>query len=487
MKLREYQQAHNDAVRSAVRAGRKRIISCMATGSGKSIKIAELTKNAVEKMKTVIIILPRRSLVDQLSKSFADWGINHGVIMSKRERFSMPMVQIVSIDTYMSRIASGKMDILKADLLILDEMHLQFTSKKLEVFRNYPFVVAFSATPIAPRKQALGDFYDCIVETISMKELMLQGFLVKLRYFADPTIDLSGIRLNSQGDYLDSDLSDVMDKPDLVGDIYKNWLRIASGKPTVIFTSSQSHALHLTQEFCSHGWTFEYVDCETSDEDRKLIFDRVRTGEAIGICNVGIVSVGIDIPNLEVCVLARPTKSIANYHQCVGRVTRPYPGKTEGLVIDHAGIIEKLGFAEDPTHWTLEGKTVEELTLKDKQERKEPKEIICKQCNYVFKARRDCPKCGFSMVKKGEPIPCYEAELKEVKEKYTGEQKEKWYREMLGYCRRYNKKDGYAFYQYISKFGVEPKWKKIAEQPSQEIFDWVKHISIKREYRHGKV
>jgi superfamily II DNA or RNA helicase len=487
--LHEYQQIQNNAVRQAAREGKKRIISCISTGSGKSLQLAELTVSAIEKMKRVVIVLPRRSLVKQLSESFFKWGINHGVVMAGCKRFTQPRVQIVSIDTYLARMSAGRMAYLEADVLIIDEMHLQFTKKKLEVFSKYPVVIGFSATPIAPKKQSLGIFYDAIVETISMTDLMAQGYLTPLKYYADPNIDLSDVGTDADGDWRESQLGDVMDKPKLVGDILKNWIRIAENKPTVIFASSQAHARHLCEEFCSHGYRFEYVDCNTIDDDREALFDRVRSGKTMGIVNVGIISVGIDITNIECVVLARPTKLVHVYLQCVGRTTRIFQGKEYGIIIDHAGIIERLGLPTQDWEWSLDGsESVEERAKKKKAEKKEPKEIICKKCNYVFISNRRCPKCGYEMVQKTEKVPTHEADLVEIKskkEKYTPEDKERWYAEFLGYARRNGKADSMALALFQSKFKAWPH-KKRGVVPSKELSPEVQSFITANNIRYHK-
>lgn len=480
--LREYQKNQNNAIRESARKGNKRIISCTATGSGKSAMLADLTISALDKLKRVLIVLPRRSLVKQLSESFEQWGINHGVVMSGMKPFGMPRCQIASIDTYMSRLSNGRMQFIDADMVIIDEAHLQMSKKKVELFSRYKTVIGFTATPVAPRKQSMGALYQDIVSTISMQQLMDAGFLTPLRYFAKPGIDLSSLELDASGDYRESQLGDVMDKAELVGDILQNWMRIAEGKPTVVFASSQAHARHICDEFCRAGYKFEYVDCNTPDEDRSALFDRVRSGETIGIVNVGIVSVGIDIPNLAVVVLARPTPLISVYLQCVGRITRLYPGKLFGTVIDHAGIIERLGLATNDFEWSLDGsESVEERAKKKAEEKKEPKEIICKVCNNVFKSSRRCPKCGHEMVQKGEKIPCHECELEEVKVcKPKPIEKETFYAELLGYAKKHGKTDAYALAMFRNKFNEWPYNKKSIEprEPSGDVINYIKSRNI---------
>ena len=40
-------------------------------------------------------------------------------------------------------------------------------------------------------------------------------------------------------------------------------------------------------------------------------------------------------------------------------------------------------------------------------------------------------------------------------------------------------KDGWAFYNYKDKFGIEPSWKKVANPPSEDVLNFVKYKNIK--------
>jgi hypothetical protein len=86
------------------------------------------------------------------------------------------------------------------------------------------------------------------------------------------------------------------------------------------------------------------------------------------------------------------------------------------------------------------------------------------------------------MIQKGEAIPFHQADLKELvkAEKFSSDYKEKFYQELLGYCRRNSKNDGYAFHLYIEKFKVQPAWRKIAADPTPEVIGFVQHRQIAR-------
>ena len=44
-------------------------------------------------------------------------------------------------------------------------------------------------------------------------------------------------------------------------------------------------------------------------------------------CNCGLISEGLDVPDVLAVILLRPTQSLALYLQQVGRALRPVPGK----------------------------------------------------------------------------------------------------------------------------------------------------------------
>jgi DNA repair protein RadD len=494
-KPRECQENLIHRVKQSIANGNKRVIACASTGFGKSVTIAAIVKSALDKRKKVVIILPRRALVEQLSESFSKYNIRHGVVMARTKPSINEDCQIISIDTYQARLKSGKMKFIEADLLIIDEMHTQFSKSKIELFSKYPLVIGFSATPVAPKRQSLGTFYHEIVEAISMQELIDLGFLVPLKYYAPTDFHPENIPLDLNGDYAEQELMDYVDnklkddegKRILVGEVYDNWYKLAKDRKTVVFCASQSHARYLCEKFMEKGIKSAYVDCFTPDDERKKIFDSVEYGDTQVIFNFSIITMGIDIPILSCVVLARPTKLLSNYLQMVGRTTRPCQdrGKVDSIVIDHCGIVLSLGYAEDEQHWSLDGKeTPEERKKKAKEEAKEPKEIKCKNCNTVFKSRRICPACHFEMVSEGAPIPVHQADMKEIKKtdkKPTPVDKSQFYAELLGYAMKHKKSTSFALAIFRDKFKEWPYNKNSIKplEPSKETLGYIKHAQIK--------
>ena len=217
-------------------------------------------------------------------------------------------------------------------------------------------IIALSATPFAKglgrvMDEVHGPLFEELIVSATIGDLVKQGFLVDCDIFVPTEIDLTGVRTKrnefGERDYVEADLEKAVDTPKLVGDIVEHWIAFANHKPTVVFASSIAHSKHICGRFSEIGVPAEHIDCYTDDEERVAIMQRVASGETKVISNVNILTEGWDFPACEVMILARPTKSLTRYIQMAGRILRPYPGKTSGLILDHSGSAHKLGYPTD--------------------------------------------------------------------------------------------------------------------------------------------
>ena len=66
------------------------------------------------------------------------------------------------------------------------------------------------------------------------------------------------------------------------------------GDRTFLYGVNRAHARALMEKFNSAGVSFGYIDGETGPDERKRVFDRYRSREDKGICNVGVLITGVD-------------------------------------------------------------------------------------------------------------------------------------------------------------------------------------------------
>ena len=501
--LRGYQQHSIDLLTESMRTRHRAPVLVCSTGSGKTRVGAAICRRAIDKGNRVLFITPRRGLTFQASQDFEDLGIENGIIMAGVEHDNRHMVEVASMDTIISRIGKDHitgalLGVEAADLLIIDEAHLSVSLKRKEflldvlsgVYGPGKRIIGLTASPCVNGGGGLGGVYDDLLIPISMQELIDQGYLCQPRYYAAEKPDLSSVKITA-GDYNKDGLAKAFDTNQIMGDVLSNWVRIAGNSITVVFTPTRATAAHLVERFVAAGYPAEYVDANTSDYDRKAMFDRLRSGRTKVICNVGIVSLGVDIPTIETVVMATATKSVAKWMQAVGRAMRISDGKKYAKIIDHGGmcIDPQMGAVENITEWSLEEKgKVQDRILEAKKEKKEPKEITCSECKTVFKSRRDCPECGHEMKQKTEGLEYYEADLKEVgrnvskiNRQATPEQKEAFFGGLKGYAMKHRYNPGWASHKYKEKYGVWPNKYKNAKptEPNQEVLNFIRYTQIK--------
>src|SRR5262249_19287246 len=220
----------------AAREHHRRIVIMAATGAGKTeIAIAMIREATVG--RRVICVARALSLIDKRVEQFFARGLRDIGVMQANHPMTNParMVQVCSEQTLRRR------DVPDAGLVIIDECHRQstFINDWLDdpEWADTPFV-GLSATPWA---RSMAKHWDYLIVGATTRELIDTGYLSKFRVFAPSSPDLRGVRVRA-GDYVESDLSEVMNRDDLVGDVVKTWLEKAEGPPTICFAVDRAHA-----------------------------------------------------------------------------------------------------------------------------------------------------------------------------------------------------------------------------------------------------
>ena len=491
MQLRPYQEDVISKAREAISRGKRRLIIHAPTGSGKTIMAADIVASALEKNKNVIFLVHLRELAFQAVRRFTEYGIGDevGIVMSGEESTLGRPVQVVSIQTYINRlklVESGHVEwLLPADLIIYDEAHSSISRTRSEVLRLYKddaVILGLTATPCRSDGRGLGALYDEIVPCSSVSELTEMGFLVPAVYYGcKEAPDLKNLPMVA-GDYQQRELGERMDQARLVGNILDNWSNICPDRQTVIFATNVAHSKHIRDEFLRIGVQTEHVDAHTPSEEREEILGRFRSGDTQVVTNVGVYSEGADFPWCSCIVLARPSKSYGRYVQYGGRGLRPYPGKKDCIIIDHAGLVNEHGFIEDSVYWTLDD--TDRAWKKEEPRKKEKKIHECVMCLYIFIGPK-CPQCGTMVKDYIKKIATTDDELERLNrpksKKITMEEKANFFGMAKRYASDKGYSDGWAAHKYKEKFGVWPN--KFKNQPSlvpdTGFLNYVKHLNIK--------
>ena len=401
LELRPYQRAAIDGLYNywADKKGDNPIIVA-PTGSGKSLIIAHLIKDAMSYTGTRVLMLTHvKELIQQNADELislypeADIGFYSASLKKKVLRKPITFAGIQSIH-------KRAYDMVPApDLVIIDECH---TCPRKETTRYNKFladlricnpgvkVVGLTATPYRLDSGWLHEgenaIFDGIAYDIPVADLMEQGFLAPvISKSGVKTIDLTNVGKRG-GEYIESELAKAASDPELVTETVAEIVRYgAERKAWLVFACGVNHAELLRAEFNRHGIEADVVTGADSMTDRADKIERFRRGESKCLINVNVLTTGFNVPHVDLVAMVRATESTGLYIQIVGRGTRIAPGKENCLVLDYGDNVMRHGFI-DKIKPKIKGRSQDgEAPVKK-----------CPECLTVNHAAvRLCIECGF--------------------------------------------------------------------------------------------
>ena len=281
-------------------------------------------------------------------------------------------------------------------LAIIDEAHLvppegrgqyQTVIEKLKSRNRNIRLLGLTATPFRMKQGMLwsgeGALFDGRCYEIEIGELIARGFLVAPRTAdAEEVLDLGELRV-SQGDYVirDQDTQTLAKADKIAGEICRTG---AERKKWLVFCAGVSGAESMATAIQKLGVKAHCVTGETVE--RVELLDAFRHGDLRCLTSCDVLTTGFDAPVVDMLVLLRATKSPGLYVQMVGRGLRVAEGKSDCLVLDYGGNVDRHGPID----------AVKAPAPKDKGEGEPPTKAcpMCKAINYAMQLR--CYVCGYA-------------------------------------------------------------------------------------------
>jgi superfamily II DNA or RNA helicase len=426
--LRDYQRELLSQVATAFGSGDQRVLVQAPTGAGKTHVIAGLVACASQGGLRTLVLATRTRIVRQLHERLDAFRVPHGVIAAQLPELVAysAATQVASVDTlYRRALVDSRMPLPAAELIVFDEAHLALGESRVALLEQYTGsqLVGFTATPAKVSGRALGELFERLILGPQVPALIAGGQLVRPRVFAAPLADQRELQCvakdSKTGDYATGELSALLARPKLVGDVLTNWLRLANGKRTLVFACDKKHGAALLQEFLRAGVRAEMLTDQDSEPTREAAIERLETGETTVLLNCFLLSYGIDIPAVECVVLARPTRSVVLYLQAIGRGMRPAPGKSDVIVIDHGRVIESLGLPTQAFAWSLDDGTNVNRSAREVTARRDSTEKprTCPECGHVWLVADDgpsCTACGWTPAPSAREVAVQDADLVEI-------------------------------------------------------------------------
>lgn len=364
--LRPYQAELVGKVRHAYRSGARSVLLQSGTGSGKTATAAELLRLATERRRRSLFLAHLDSLIEDTHERLTTAGIHAGFVQAGRASDPTAPVQVASLQTLHVR---GERP--PADFIIDDECHRAMGPTVRAILDAYPkaHLLGLTATPQRGDGQPLGDVFETMVCGPSNRELVEHGHLVPCDVLAP-------------GGYREG----------LAADPVASYLRHTPGRRAIVFAADKAGAQATVDAFIAAGVPAALLVGEMPRDERRVLRERLRSGDLMVLVGVAVFIEGWDAPEVEVIILARAFVVVAAFLQAIGRGRRPAPGKERCTVIDLRGAVFMHGLPDDDRVWSLTGKAVRRAETIVALAR-------CGECLAVFRPTSACPRCGASTKK----------------------------------------------------------------------------------------
>ena len=338
VKPRQYQV---ETVFHALKEYRKTIVS--PTGSGKSLMIYAIARYLKSIDKRVIIVVPSKSLVEQLTKDFEDYGWDTDEFVHKiYQGKSLDTKKPVTITTWQSVYGLEKKWFRQFDGVIGDECHnfkakcLGGIMKKLPDAKwRYGFTGTLDGKNV--HKLILEGHFGPVYKTTSSSDLMEKGFLAKLK------VEIIQLKHNPESF---SNYNEEIERIGLLQERNDFICKLAhdlKGNVLVLFARIEGYGIPLAETLDQitdrpvhliHG----EVDVQTREEVRRIC---EKSDNNIILGSYGTMSTGVNIKNLHHVVFASPSKSRIRVLQSIGRGLRKTKMKDKVKLYDIADDFRK--------------------------------------------------------------------------------------------------------------------------------------------------
>ncbi len=363
--LRPYQQEVLGKLKIKLRETDHPLLVNASVGSGKSLIIAELLRHVERGGYRALCLTMNSTLIRQNADTYTKQGGQAGIYCASlnMKDTGQPIIFASPLSVRGSIKKAHTLSRIPFNLIIVDECHnINFNEKDTTYMRifnhyaNYAQIVGhklrfvgLTGTPYRGKGHAI------IGENLFFKEevcAITADWLIENTYLTPPVwgycektlqYDFHELKINSMGRFNSTQLEEAIHKkPRLTGKIMAEVTEIVKNrKGAFIFASSVKHCQECAEWLPPHETAI--ITGETSDKLREHYIAQAKVGIIKYLVNVNVLCTGVDVPTFDTVVFVRPTESLVLYMQCLGRGLRLADGKTDCLILDYAGNLDRHG------------------------------------------------------------------------------------------------------------------------------------------------
>ena len=299
----------------------------VATGAGKTIMTAALSKS-VEKYGRSIVIVPNRSLVTQTEADYINLGLDVGVYFGERKEYNKTHTICTwqSLNNMMKSTKSGEAEVEIGDFIagvvcvMVDEVHMAkadaLKTLLTTVFAHVP--IRWGLTGTIPKEEHAKISIYCslgpVVGKLSASDLQEAGHLANCHVNIVQLIDHVEYKEYQQ------ELKYLLETTGRLTYMRNLILKVNETGNTLVLVDRVATGKLLVEYL---GDEAVFVSGATKGTKRQEEYDAVATATGkIIVATYGVAAVGINIPRIFNLVLVEPGKSFVRVIQSIGRGIR---------------------------------------------------------------------------------------------------------------------------------------------------------------------
>lgn len=369
-KLRPYQQEVLDQLKIKLKETEHPLLVNASVGAGKSLIIAELLRIIEKSGWRALCLTMNSTLIRQNAETYIAQGGHAGVYCAalNRKDTSQPIIFASPLSVRGSIKINSKLSKIPFNLIVVDECHniniADRNTTYIRIFNHYLIqaqtlghklrFVGLTGTPYR------GKGHTIVGEKLFFKEevcAITAEWLIENFYLTPPIwgycektlqYDFHELKVNSMGKFNSTELQDAINKkPRLTAKIMTEVTKIVKDRRgAFIFASSVKHCQECAEWLPPEETAV--ITGDTPDKLREHYIAQAKAGVIKYLVNVNVLCTGVDVPIFDTVVFVRPTESLVLYMQCLGRGLRLADGKTDCLILDYAGNLDRHGDIDNP-------------------------------------------------------------------------------------------------------------------------------------------
>ena len=430
MEARWYQSEANQAAWQYITDGRGNPLIVLPTGAGKSIVIALLIRQAVEWGQRVLVVAHRKELLQQNADKIQRLtglrvGINSAGLNERDIDSTVICAGIQSV--YRDAEEFGR-----RGLVVIDEAHLisddggsmyrQFLDG-LQQHNRRLFCVGLTATPYRTGEGSLagdGKLFSGICYEAKTGALIEGGFLSKLTNNpADSQADLKNVKVRG-GEFVAAEMEAAFTHDAIIhAAVCELTIACEHRKSILVFCAGVSHAEQVVLALRDlTGQEVGLVTGETHAMERQRVLSDFRNGTLRWCVNVDVLTTGFDAPGIDAVAVLRATMSPGLFAQIVGRGLRIADGKTDCLILDFGGNLQRHGALDADDYGISKPRNSDGSEAPSK---------VCPKCKQeVHLSAVKCSECGHIFVRQMDQTPRHGDEI-DTTSSIVGAPEPQWY------------------------------------------------------------